>query len=243
MSLVCSLLLVLSLVFLPSRSVALWGVGDIVHDPIQNATNGLTALRALQSNYHEVEQIKHQITSLANEAKQLAQLPVSVVQEIQQAMTQYNALMGQGRMAYWQARGALDTFTRLFTAGNIPLTQRATAIWEQIQATGGLAAQLQGVYEQATTTTQRVARVGQASKAAVGGLQAQQAGNELLVTLAQQQNTLVLLQATTQRLQTEMAMYQVAVEQDARRNAQRWGTGWVQRPVRGPGEGQGPLLP
>lgn len=74
---------------------------DVVYDPTNHVENVLQAARAL-------EQINHQLTSLANEARMLSQLNLQLAPELTQSI-------GAARQLLEQARGIrqnLDTITR-----------------------------------------------------------------------------------------------------------------------------------
>ena len=58
--------------------------GGIVYDPTNYAQNVLTAARSLQQINNQIQQIQNQATSLINEARNLASLPFSSLQQLQQ---------------------------------------------------------------------------------------------------------------------------------------------------------------
>jgi type IV secretion system protein TrbJ len=203
----------------PSVSYAVFGIGDLVSDPITEAQTALTAIRTLASNANEITMINKQIQQLANDAQNLVKLPLSVVGEIQQTMTTYTNLMNQGRAIAFQAQASMTAFDQLFSNGQIPFSQRAAAIFNEIRNTGRLATQVQSIYDQLCATTARVEQLTNASQASVGALQAAQAGNQLLGVVASQQNGMYQLQATTARLQTLVYMQQQMEDEAAKEHA------------------------
>jgi type IV secretion system protein TrbJ len=200
--------------------------GSIVHDPINTAQNALTAIRTLASNTHEVTMINQQVRQLANDAQNLAKLPLSVVQEIQQTMSTYQGLLNKGQAMVYNAKASMATFEQLFTRGDIPVTQRATALLNEIRNTSRLATEVQSIYDQLCGTTRRVEQLAHASQAAIGDLQAQQAGNQLLAEVAGQQNSMLTIQANTARLQTLIHMKGVMEDEAAKEHAAKWMQGW-----------------
>ncbi|MFT4028165.1 MAG: P-type conjugative transfer protein TrbJ, partial [Novosphingobium sp.] len=75
--------------------------GGIVYDPTNYAQNVLTAARSLQQINNQIQQIQQQATSLINEARNLASLPLSTVDTLQQQVRQTQQLLGQAqRIAY-----------------------------------------------------------------------------------------------------------------------------------------------
>jgi TolA-binding protein len=78
-----------SLAIAPEPAHAQW----VVFDPANFSQNILTALRALESNLHEIkdytaqlQQIQNQVTGLANDARNLKALPQNIVSQYQQAL-------------------------------------------------------------------------------------------------------------------------------------------------------------
>ena len=138
-------------------------------------------------------------------------------------MTTYTSLLNQGRALAYQVQSSLAAFDTLFTNGNIPLTQRAVAIFNEIRNTSRLAISAQSIYDQLCATTARVEQLTNASQAAIGELQATQASTQMLAVIAQQQNGMHELQANTARLQTLVYMQQV-VEEEAAQKAARTGS-------------------
>ena len=55
----------------------------IVYDPSNYAQNVLTAARTLEQINNQIRQLQNQATSLMNEAKNLAHLPLDVLQPLQ----------------------------------------------------------------------------------------------------------------------------------------------------------------
>lgn len=210
----------------PSASWAIIASGSIVHDPINTAENALTAIRTLASNAHEVTMINQQVRQLANDAANLAKLPLSLVGEVQQTMTTATNLLHQGRAIAYQAKASLEAFDTLFTNGDIPFSQRAQAVLNEIRQTSRLATQVQSIYDELCANTARVEQLTNASQAAVGVLQAEQAGNQLLGVLASQQNGMYQLQANTARLQTLVYMQGVVEDEAAKQHAENMLKDW-----------------
>lgn len=210
----------------PLVCLGVFGVGDIVVDLITEAQTSLTALRTLASNLNEVKLLNNQVSQLANDAQNLAKLPLSLVGEIQQNMTTATNLFQQGRAMAYQAKASLDTFDKLFTNGQIPFSERAQAIFNEIRNTSRLASELQSVYDVLCANTARIEQLGNASQAAVGQLQATQAGTQMLGVLASQQNGMYQLQANTARLQTLVYMQGVVEDEAAKQHAENMLKDW-----------------
>ena len=138
-----SFLLVVGMIAVfPYAAWAILASGSIVEDLITEAQTLLTALRTLASNTHEITMINQQVRQLANDAANLAKLPLSLVGEVQQTMTTATNLFNQGRAIAYQAKASLETFDTLFTNGHIPFSDRAQAIFNEIRNTSRLATQI-----------------------------------------------------------------------------------------------------
>src|SRR5262245_34307889 len=98
---------------LPVPSFAIFGVGDIVSDPLNLVQNTATALRSWISNANEILQIDNQIQSLAHEVQELARLPLSMVQEIEDSMATYNNLLGMAKGIGYSVQSSMAQFEAL----------------------------------------------------------------------------------------------------------------------------------
>ena len=72
-------------------------LGGIVYDPTNYAQNVLTAARSLQQVNNQIQQIQNQATSLVNEARNLASLPFSSLQQLQQQVQRTQQLLGEAQ--------------------------------------------------------------------------------------------------------------------------------------------------
>lgn len=204
---------------------------DIVYDPTNYSQNLLTAARSL-------EQINHQITSLANEAqmlvnqaKQLASLPTSVLSQIENNFSEMKRLMGEAEKLAYNVQNIDQQFNATFkdfTAGKTgqQLVDGARQRWQQSLSAyehslkaGGTAVENIG-----GTSSQTVSLVG-ASQSAVGVLQATQAGNQLLAVQAKQISDLTAMLAAQGRAEALEKSRQAAAQEQAREQFKRFMTG------------------
>jgi type IV secretion system protein TrbJ len=231
---------------LPRPSLGILGVGDIVHDPINLVQNAFTAVRSLVSNANEVTTIQNQVVFLANEARQLASLPLSLVSQIDAAMTSYTTLLTEGQGMVYQLKATTQQFEDLYTqgfGGEGSFMARAQRMLGQVRAAGRLATQVTAIYDRLCAQQTRVGQLLAASQASVGQLQAEQAGNQLMGLMAEQQVSIQQILATDQRLKISESMRQLVMDEKAYQNAQDYGRGLLVVPIRAPGEGQGFTLP
>ncbi len=182
-----------------------FGFGRIVYDPTNYAQNLLTAARTL-------EQIKHQITSLQNEAqmlinqaKNLASLPYSSLQTLQQNVSRTQQLLAQAQNIAFDVQNVDQMFQQKYgkvslSATDAQLVADARSRWQN--TVGGLqdAMRVQAgvVGNIDTNRAEMSALVGQ-SQNATGALQATQAGNQLLALQSQQLSDLIALMSANGR--------------------------------------------
>lgn len=89
---ILSLPIALSPVF-TTPAAAQW----VVFDPSNYAQNILTAARTLQSVNQQITQLQNEATMLINQARNLASLPYSSLQQLQQSVQRTQALLSQAQ--------------------------------------------------------------------------------------------------------------------------------------------------
>ncbi len=173
--------------------------GRIVYDPSNYAQNMLTAARTLQQINNQITSLQNEAQMLINQARNLASLPYSSLQQIQQNVQRTQQLLNQAQNIAFDVQRVDQAFQQQY--GNISLTAtdrqlvaNARTRWQN--TVGGLqdAMRVQaGVVSNIDTNrTQMSALVGQ-SQDATGALAATQAGNQLLALQSQQLSDLIAL--------------------------------------------------
>ncbi|MHB2166520.1 P-type conjugative transfer protein TrbJ [Alsobacter sp. R-9] len=177
----------------------------IVYDPTNYAQNVLTAARALQQINNQITNLQNQAQMLINQARNLASLPFSALQQIQQNVQRTQQLLSQAQNIAFNVQQIDQAFQRQYgnvsmSATNQQLVADARARWQN--TVGGLqdAMRVQAgvVGNIDTNRTQMSALVGQ-SQGATGALQATQAGNQILALQSQQLSDLIALLAANGR--------------------------------------------
>ncbi len=177
----------------------------IVYDPTNYAQNVLTAARALQQINNQITSLQNQAQMLINQARNLASLPFSALQQIQQNVQRTQQLLNQAQNIAFNVQQIDQAFQSQYgnvsmSASNQQLVADARARWQN--TVGGLqdAMRVQAgvVGNIDTNRTQMSALVGQ-SQGATGALQATQAGNQILALQSQQLSDLVALLAANGR--------------------------------------------
>lgn len=212
----------LSLVIATNGSKRL-GAQMVVFDPSNYSQNILTAARALQQINNQIKSLENQAQMLINGARNLTSLPTSVVGQLTSKINEINSLIAQAKGIAFDVQKTNSDFERLYprqytaAVSSDRMVQDATARWENTYQ-----ALRQTLLTQATIASmldqdgQTLRTLMANSSGAVGSLQAQQSGNELLalqVKQSLQSQALVAAQARADALR--------AVEQQASAEAAR----------------------
>ena len=179
----------------------------IVFDPSNYAQNVLTAARSLEQITNQITSLQNQAQMLINQARNLASLPFSALQQLQQNVQRTQQLLSQAQGIAFNVQQIDQMFQQKYGSASMSATDQqlitdARSRWQN--TVGGLqdAMRVQaGVVSNIDTNrTQMSALVG-SSQSATGALQATQAGNQLLALQAQQLADLTALVAANGRAQ------------------------------------------
>ena len=202
--------------------------GGIVYDPTNYAQNVLTAARSLQQVNNQIQQIQNQATSLINEARNLASLPFSSLQQLQQQVQRTQQLLGEAQRISYNIQNIQQAFTGRYkgsalNGSSAEMVANANARWEDsvgafedvLKVQAGVVGNIDG-----TRTTMN--NLVTASQSATGALQAAQAGNQLLALQSQQLADMSAMIAAQGRAQTLEAARQAAEEAEGRARFRRF---------------------
>ena len=190
---------------LTSPAHAQFGFGRIVYDPSNYAQNLLTAARTLEQINNQITSLQNEAQMLLNQARNLASLPYSSLQTLQQNVQRTQQLLAQAQNIAFDVQNVDQMFQQQYgnvslSATDAQLVTDARSRWQN--TVGGLqdAMRVQAgvVGNIDTNRTQMSELVGQ-SQGATGALQATQAGNQLLALQSQQLSDLVALLAANGR--------------------------------------------
>jgi P-type conjugative transfer protein TrbJ len=203
-------------------------VGGIVHDPRNYAQNILTAARTLEQINNQIEMLQGQTTSLLNEAKNLASLPTSTLQELQGQVDQTRQLLSEAQRISYNVREVQQAFDGRYRAAALSgshaaMVANADARWSDSVGAFEDAMKVQaGVVGNLGVTRQSIGTLVSASQSATGALQAAQAGNQLLALQSQQLADLTAALAAQGRAQALDAARAAAAEAEARERFRRF---------------------
>ena len=202
--------------------------GGIVYDPTNYASNVLQAARALSQINNQITQIQQQASSLINEARNLASLPLSTVDTLQQQVRQTQQLLGEAQRIAYNVQDIQQTFNGRYkgaglTGTNAQMVANANARWEDSVGAFEDALKVQaGVVGNIDGARSTMNSLVTASQSATGALQAAQAGNQLLALQSQQLADLTAAIAAQGRAQALDAARQAAIEAEGRERFRRF---------------------
>ncbi|MGN7712618.1 P-type conjugative transfer protein TrbJ [Agrobacterium radiobacter] len=212
-----------SLVLAPPASAA-W----IVYDPTNYVQNVLSAARALEQINNQITSLQNEAQMLINQARNLASLPYSSLQQIQQSVQRTQQLLSQAQNIAFDVGQIDQAFQSKYanvslSATDAQLVADAKERWRN--SVGGLqdAMRVQAtvVGNIDTNRTEMSQLVGQ-SQSATGALQAAQAGNQLLALQSQQLSDLTALLAANGRSTALTEAERAAAAEQGRVQRQRF---------------------
>lgn len=200
----------------------------IVFDPSNYAQNVLTAARSLEQITHQITSLQNEAQMLINQARNLASLPYSALQEIQQSVQRTQQLLSQAQNIAFDVEQIDQAFQQQYGNVSISATDRrlvtdARTRWQN--TVGGLqdAMRVQAgvVGNIDTNRTQMSELVGQ-SQGATGALQATQAGNQILALQSQQLSDLIALVSANGRANALTEAERTAAAEQGREQRRRF---------------------
>ncbi len=199
-----------------------------VFDPSNYAQNVLQAARTLQQVNQQITSLQNEATMLVNQARNLASLPYSSLQQLQQNVRRTQALLQQAQNIAFDVRSIDQAFQRQYGSASMSATDRqlvtdARSRWQN--TVGGLqdAMRVQaGVVGNIDSNRTEMANLVTRSQGATGALQATQAGNQLLALQAQQLADLTAMMAANGRAQALSEAERAAAAEQGREQRRRF---------------------
>lgn len=202
--------------------------GGVVYDPTNFSQNVLTAARTLQQINNQIQQIQQQATSLINEGRNLASLPLSTLQTLEGQVDQTRRLLGEAQRIAYDVGEVREVFAARYrgtalTGPQAQLVANADARWQDSVGAFEDAMRVQaGIVANLGATRSSVTALVGASQSAAGALQAAQAGNQLLALQAQQLADLTAAIAAQGRAEAIASARSAASEAEARERFRRF---------------------
>ena len=194
-----------------------------VFDGANYAQNLLTAARTLQQINQQIQSLQNEASMLTNMAKNLTKIDFPELQALTQTLQQIDQLMGQAQGIGFRIDSLDDQFRGLFpkdfdqilrsdqrVAGARSRLNTAMAAFQQTMRVQSK------VVGNVTDDAQALSKIVAKSQGAEGGLQAQQATNQLLALSTKQQFQIQNMMAAQYRAETIEQARRAQAEIDAR---------------------------
>lgn len=220
--------LALAPIFTTPAHALFGGFGRIVYDPTNHAENLLTAARTLEQINNQITSLQNEAQMLINQARNLASLPYSSLQALQQNVQRTQQLLGQAQNIAFDVQNIDQMFQQDY--GNLSLTATdqqliadARSRWET--TVGGLqdAMRVQaGVVGNIDSNRAEMSALVGESQGATGALQATQAGNQLLALQSQQLSDLIAVISANGRAEALMEAERATAAEQGRIQRERF---------------------
>lgn len=224
-------------VFVPSASAQM-----AVYDPSNYAQNVLQAARALQQINNQITGLQNQAQMLLNQSRNLASLPHSSLQAIEQSFARTRQLLSQAQHIAYDLNQIDREFQRLYpqsyagSTSSQQLFSDAQERWRNALAAYQDALKVQaGVVGNLDATRSEMDALVSSSQSAIGALQATQAGNQLVALQTKQLADLTAIIAAQSRAQSLAGARTDANQEQAREQLNRFltsGRGYQPQKVR-----------
>jgi P-type conjugative transfer protein TrbJ len=195
----------------------------LVYDPSNYAQNVLQAARALQQINNQITSLQNQTLMLLNQARNLASLPYSSLQSIEQSIARTQQLLNQAQRVSYDIGQIDQAFQRTYpqsysgSASSQQLIADAQTRWQNSLAAYQDALRIQaGVVQAFDTTRTETNGLVSSSQSAAGILQASQSGNQLIALQTRQLVDLTALIAAQSRAQSLEGARLIANQEQAR---------------------------
>jgi len=200
----------------------------IVFDPNNYIQNVLTAARALQQINNQITSLQNESQMLVNQARNLANLPYSSLQQLQQSIQRTQALLAQAQRLAYDVQDIDRAFSTTYAPATSNQSDRALMTNAQTRWQNAVAGLQDALRIQATvvgnldTNRTETSALVTASQGATGALQASQAGNQLLALQAQQLADLTAAVAAQGRAQNLESSQRVTAQDQGREQLRRF---------------------
>lgn len=201
---------------------------SIVFDPSNYAQNVLTAARALQQINNQITSLQNQALMLINQAKNLASLPYSSLQQLEQSFQRTQQLLTQAQRIAYDIQQIDRAFSTTYAPASSNVSDQALIANAQSRWQNSVAGFQDTMRVQATVVGNldsnrvQMSALVNASQAATGALQASQAGNQLLGLQAQQLADLTAAVAAQGRAQSLDLAQRTAAQDQGREQLRRF---------------------
>lgn len=214
----------LALFSAPRSTSAQW----LVFDPNNYVQNVLTAARELQQINNQVLSLQNEAQMLINQGKNLANLPYSSLQQIEQSIQRTQQLLAQAQRIAYDVQQVDQAFATTYAPASSSQSDQALIANAQSRWQNAIAGLQDALRVQATvvgnldTNRTQTSALVNASQGATGALQANQAGNQLLGLQTQQLADLTATAAAQGRAQSLELAQRMSAQDQAKEQLRRF---------------------
>lgn len=194
-----------------------------VYDAANHVQNVLTAARELQQVNQQAQSLLNEATMLENQARNLANLPFSVLAPLEQSLAQTEAIVGQTQGLSYNLSSIDQAFSQTYPqalaspTSAAQMTADAQTRWQNARGAyqDGLRVQT-GAVQNLDATRSQIDSLVTSSQSATGALQAAQSGNQLTALQTRQLADLTAVITAMGRAQALDGARQVESEEQGR---------------------------
>ena len=217
-----------TLVLVVFSSVSPTSAQLIVFDPNNYAQNLATAARELQQINNQITSLQNLTQMLINQAKNLASLPHSSLQQLEHSIRRTQRLLAEAQRIAYDIKQIDQAFSTTYAPASATPSDQGLIANAQARWNNSLAALQDALRVHATVVSNldvsrtQLSMLISASQGASGALQASQAGNQLLGLQAQHLADLTAAVAAQGRAQTLEIAQRVAAQDQGREQFRRF---------------------
>jgi P-type conjugative transfer protein TrbJ len=199
-----------------------------VFDPSNYAQNVLTAARELQQINNQITSLQNQTQMLINQARNLASLPYSSLQQLERSIQRTQQLLAQAQRIAYDIKQIDQAFSTTYAPASTSGSDQALIANAKTRWQNSIAGLQDALRVQATvvgnldTNRTQMSALISSSQGATGALQASQAGNQILGLQAQQLADLTAAIAAQGRAQNLETAQHVAAQDQGREQLRRF---------------------
>ncbi len=199
-----------------------------VFDPTNYSQNLLTAARTLEQVNNQILSLQNEAQMLINQARNLTSMPYSALQQLQQSIGRTRQLLSQAQNIAYDVQQIDQAFSTTYAPASANQSAQSLIANAQTRWQNSVAGLQDALRVQATvvgnldTNRSELSALVDASQGAAGGLEAAQAGNQLVALQAQQLADLTATVAAQGRAQSLEAAARVAAQDQAREQLRRF---------------------
>ena len=197
-------------------------------DPTNYTQNVMAAANTLRQINNQITSLQNEAQMLINQGKNLAYLPYSSLQSLQQSIGETQRLLNDAQRIAYDVRQIDQAFSTQYGPANVSassalLIDGARQRWQNSLAALQDAMRVQaGIVQSIGTARSEAGSLLSSSQSAVGALQASQAGNQLLALQGKQLADVTALLASQGRAQSLELARQAEAQEQAREQMRRF---------------------